>query len=188
MAKARAIGKRRKAVQNIRKITRTMQLIATARFQSAYNRAMASKPYVENITRLVEELSRAQGDIEHPLLRVNSEASHKTLIVLTSNRGLCGGYNSAVLRHALEYIRGEEAAGRTVDLHVVGKKGIAYFRFLNRKMAWTETRFEGTPQFADVESIAEKMMAAYTARQLDGVHVAYMRFASVGVQRPEVLQ
>ena len=65
MAKARAIGKRRKAVQNIRKITRTMQLIATARFQSAYNRAMATKPYVENITRLVEELSRAQGDIEH---------------------------------------------------------------------------------------------------------------------------
>lgn len=188
MAKARAIGKRRKAVQNIRKITRTMQLIATARFQSAYNRATATKPYVENITRLVGELSRAQGDIEHPLLRTNAEANKTALIILTSNRGLCGGYNSALLRAALEYIRGQEAAGRTVDLHVVGKKGIAYFKFLNRAMAWTETQLEGNAPFADVEKIAEKMMGAYTAGQVGGVYVAYTRFVSAGVQRPEVLQ
>jgi F-type H+-transporting ATPase subunit gamma len=188
MAKARAIGKRRKAVQNIRKITRTMQLIATARFQSAYNRATATKPYVENITRLVEELSRAQGDIEHPLLKANTEAHKTALIVLTSNRGLCGGYNSALLRAALEYVRGREAAGRTVDLHVVGKKGIAYFKFLNRNMAWTETRIEGNAPFAEVEHISEKMMGTYTAGQLGGVYVAYTRFVSAGVQRPEVLQ
>jgi F-type H+-transporting ATPase subunit gamma len=188
MAKAGAIGKRRKAVQNIRKITRTMQLIATARFQSAYKRATATKPYVENITRLVEELSRAQGDIEHPLLRANEESNKAVLIVLTSNRGLCGGYNSAVLRCAQEFSRSQEAANRTVDLYVVGKKGIGYLKFLNRKMAWTDTRFEGTPNFADVEAIAEKIMAAYVARQLVGVHVAYMRFMSAGVQRPEVMQ
>ncbi len=188
MAKARAIGKRCRAVQNIRKITRTMQLIATARFQSAFSRAMATKPYVENITKLVEQLSRAGAEIEHPLLRVNSEGHKSALIVITSNRGLCGGYNAALLRTAFGYIHGEEAADRRVDLHVVGKKGIAYFKFMDRAMAWTEGRLEGNPQFADIEHIAEKMIGAYTARQLDSVHVAYTRFVSASAQRPEVLQ
>lgn len=188
MAKARAIGKRRKAVQNIRKITRTMQLIATARFQSAYNRAMASKPYVESISRLVEELSRAQRDIEHPLMRVNNESGKAIVLVLTSNRGLCGGYNSALLRVAMEHIRSQEQAGRSVELHVVGKKGLAYFRFLGRPVAWSSTSFEGTPAFADVEGIATAMMDAYTARQVDAVHVAYTRFVSAGAQQAEVAQ
>ncbi len=188
MAKARAIAKRRKAVQNIRKITRTMQLIATARFQSAYNRAMATKPYVENITRLAQELSRAGGDVEHPLLRVNTESATTAVIVLTSNRGLCGSYNSAVLRMAREQIAAQEAAGKKVDLYVVGKKGIAYFRFLNQPTAWTSTQFEGNPAYADVEALASKMMDAYTARQLDSVQVVYTRFHSTASQRPEVLQ
>ena len=188
MAKARAIDRRRKAVRNIRKITRTMQLIATARFQSAYTRAVATKPYVENISRLIEEVSRSQGDIEHPLLRVNDQSKKTAIIVLTSTRGLCGGYNSALLRLALEHVRAEEAAGRTVELHTVGKKGISYFKFLNRKMAWTATTYEGPPAFADVEKIAENMMDAYSAQQFDAVHVAYTRFFSAAVQRPEVLQ
>nr|HQA00452.1 F0F1 ATP synthase subunit gamma [Phycisphaerae bacterium] len=164
MAKARAIGKRRKAVQNIRKITRTMQLIATARFQSAFNRATATKPYVESIARLVEELSRSQGDIGHPLLRTTEESGKSILLVLTSNRGLCGGYNAALLRVAMDHLRAEENAGREVELHVVGKKGIAYFRFLGRKIAWTATHFEGTPAYAEVEKIAQAMMDRYVAQ------------------------
>jgi F-type H+-transporting ATPase subunit gamma len=188
MAKARAIGKRRKAVQNIRKITRTMQLIATARFQSAFNRAMATKPYVENISRLVGELSRTQGEVEHPLLKVNENVNTSVLIVLTSNRGLCGGYNSALLRTALEHVRAEEAAGRAVDLHVVGKKGVSYFRFLNRKMVWTSSTFEGTPAFAEVEKIADAMMDAYAGVKVHSVQVAYTRFVSASMQRPELMQ
>ena len=187
MAKARAIGKRRKAVQNIRKITRTMQLIATARFQSAFNRATASKPYVENISRLVEELSRAQGDIEHPLLKVNQGANKSALLVISSNRGLCGGYNSALLRTALEAIREQEKIGRQVDLEAIGKKGIAYFKFLGRSIARSDSLFE-TPQFEEVEKIADRMISAYSAGQLDAVYVVYTRFQSVSSQRPEVLQ
>jgi F-type H+-transporting ATPase subunit gamma len=188
MAKARAIGKRRKAVQNIRKITRTMQLIATARFQSAYNRAMATKPYVENISRLVQELSRGQGDIRHPLLAANRQSGRSVLIVITSNRGLCGGYNSSVLRAGLDHIRARQEAGGTVDLHVVGKKGIAYFKFLNRPMAASEPGFEGNPSYDRVEKVADAMMEAYIAGRIDAVHVAYMRFVSAGSQQPEVLQ
>ena len=98
MAKARGITKRRKAVQNIRKITRTMQLIATARFQRAFNRAVATRPYTNKLTELVRDLAATQEQIEHPLLQVNSGTGRSILLVLTSNRGLCGGYNAGLLR------------------------------------------------------------------------------------------
>jgi F-type H+-transporting ATPase subunit gamma len=183
MAKARAIAKRRKAVQNIRKITRTMQLIATARFQAAFNRAMATKPYTQHITHLVEQLSSTEGDIEHPLLRVNTEAKRSILMVITSNRGLCGGYNAQLLRAAMEHVRQREAEGEQVDLHVIGKKGIAYFKFAKREMAWQSTEFEGPPQFSQVEPIATSLMDAYERREVDGVYVTFMRFVSAGSQQ-----
>ncbi len=188
MAKARAIVKRRKAVLNIRKITRTMQLIATARFQAALNRATAAKPYTERITELVEQLSRRQGDLEHPLLRRNTESRRSVLIVITSNRGLCGGYNASLLRGALEFLRAQEAAGQAVDIYAIGKKGISYFKFLNRPVARRETRFEDKPQIAEVEPIASELIEAYTKRQIDSVHVTYMRFVSVGTQKVHTMQ
>lgn len=188
MAKARAITKRRKAVQNIRKITRTMQLIATARFQAAYNRATATKPYTQRITELVERLSGDQTRIEHPLLRVNTESKRCVLLVLTSNRGLCGGYNAAILRAALEHLKSAERAGRSVDLHVMGRKGIGFFKFLNRPLAASDTRFEDKPRFEDVNAIAEQLIADYAGRKLDAVHVAYMKFVSTAVQRVTTLQ
>ncbi len=188
MAKARAIVKRRKAVVNIRKITRTMQLIATARFQAAYSRAIRTRPYTERITELVRQLSRDQSNLSHPLLRVNTESKRSRLIVITSNRGLCGGYNGGILRLSMDHLRARDAAGETVDLHVVGKKGVSYFKFLGRIPAWTSIQFEDKPQYAEIEPIASELMEAYERRQLDAVHVAYMRFFSAGVQRPQIMQ
>ncbi len=188
MAKARAIIKRRKAVMNIRKITRTMQLIATARFQAAYTRATRSRPYTERITELVRQLSRDQGEISHPLLQTNSESKRSQFIVITSNRGLCGGYNGGILRAAIGHLEHREQAGETVDIYAIGKKGISYLKFLGRPLAATDTRFEDKPQFSEVEPMATQLMDAYERREIDAVHVAYMRFFSTGVQRPQVLQ
>jgi len=188
MAKARAIDKRRKAVQNIRKITRTMQLIATARYQVAYTRAMASKPYTEGITQLVEQLSKGVGDLEHPLLRANTESKRSILIVVTSNRGMCGGYNSSLLRAAVEHVEAREAAGEQCDLYVIGKKGIGYFKFLKREMARTETKFEDKPQFADIEAMASELMDQYERQEIDAVYVTYMKFISAGSQRPTTMR
>jgi F-type H+-transporting ATPase subunit gamma len=180
MAKARAIVKRRKAVQNIRKITRTMQLIATARFQAAFNRATASKPYTEGVTRLVRELSEVSGDLDHALLKENSESKRSPHLVITSNRGLCGGYNAQLCRAALEQTKVLEASGQSVDLHVMGKKGMSFFRFQRKPMARTETRFEDKPQFSEVEPIAAELIDAYTEKKIDAVYVTYMKFISAG--------
>ena len=188
MAKARGIVKRRKAVQNIRKITRTMQLIATARFQAAFNRATACKPYTERLTQLMEQLSEHCGDVEHPLLALNTKAKRSVLLVLTSNRGLCGGYNAGLLRIALQHVKQSEGKNEAVDIHAVGKKGIAYFRFLGYKMASTRTDIEDKPQFAQVEPIANAMIEAYARKEVDSVHVTYCRFESTARQRPEIIQ
>ena len=101
MANKRVLVKRRKSVRNIRKITRTMQLIATARFQAAFNRATASKPYTEKLAELVGSLSSGSEGIDHPLLKPRDGATKSVLLVLSSNRGLCGGFNAGVLRVAL---------------------------------------------------------------------------------------
>src|SRR5688572_16131353 len=135
MANRRVLVKRRKAVRNIRKITRTMQLIATARFQAAFNRAVATKPYTEKLAELVEDLSRAAGSVDHPLLATHENVPRSALVVLTSDRGLAGGYNAGVLRAALTHIDEQTGRGVEPEIHMVGKKGIGYFRFLRRNVA-----------------------------------------------------
>jgi F-type H+-transporting ATPase subunit gamma len=110
-------------------------------------------------------------------------------VVITSNRGLCGGYNAGLLRAAMEQIRRSEGeAGAAVELHVCGKKGISYFNFQKRTMASKYTNFEDKPQFSEVEPIAESFMQRYTAGEIDSVHVAYVQFESTTTQRPNVLQ
>src|SRR5580698_5129502 len=108
MAKARAIVKRRKAVRNIRKITKTMQMISTAKFQKALKRSVGTKPYTKKVRELVGELAASIGDVEHPLLRnpQGAERSNKiALVVISSDRGLAGAYNGNVLRTANAFVK-----------------------------------------------------------------------------------
>ncbi len=188
MAKARALVKRRKAVRNIRKITRTMQMIATARFQKSRKRAAGSKPYAKKIRELVAELARNLGDVSHPLLRTPQEG-HQTgtiaLVVITSNRGLAGAYNGSVLRLATDFLRKQEAAGKKIELFVAGKKGVSYFNFQKRPIT-QRLEIGDTPKFEDVEKIADEFIKRFVAGQYDAVYIAYMNFISAGVQKAEV--
>jgi len=188
VANRRVLVKRRKSVRSIRKITRTMQLIATARFQAAYNRAVATKPYAEKLAELVADISRAAAGIDHPLLATHDEVQRSALVVLTSQRGLAGGYNANVLRAAIGHL--EEQEGRAIEtaVQMVGKKGIAFFRFLRRPMAEQRTDLADTPRFDEIEPIANDLMARFTRGEIASAHVAYMRFLSAGQQKPAVVQ
>lgn len=185
MANRRAIVKRRKSVRNIKKITRTMQLIATARFQAAMNRALASRPYVDKLAELVGDLAAAAGDYRHPLLET-PDADRSALVVLSSNRGLAGGYNAHLLRTAGEHIDGLAEQGVTSDTYMVGKKGISAFRFRSREMHEKLTTFDDKPTFEQVEPLAREVMGRFMGGEVSSVHVAYMRFISAGQQKPEV--
>jgi F-type H+-transporting ATPase subunit gamma len=183
MANRRVLVKRRQAARNIRKITRTMQLIATARFQAAHTRATAGKPYTEKLTQLMENLARAAGGLEHPLMAHNREAGRGALIVLTSDRGMCGGYNTNVLRAANEHLA---AADDPVDVSMVGKKGVAFFRFLGNELAEAISDLGDAPRFDQVEPLANRLMQRFAAGELATVDVAYTKFVSTARQRPVV--
>lgn len=190
MAKARAIVKRRKAVRNIRKITKTMQMIATAKFQKSLKRAVGTKPYTLKVRELVRELAAGVGNVEHPLLRrpgATDSTGRIALIVITSNRGLAGAYNGTVLRTAAAFIRRQEAQGRIIDLYVAGKKGASYFNFQRRPIAQRYDQFADMPRFSEVEQVANSFMQQFTSGALDSVHVAYMNFISTSTQKPDVL-
>ncbi|HYM85899.1 MAG TPA: F0F1 ATP synthase subunit gamma, partial [Pseudoxanthomonas sp.] len=116
MAKARALDKRRKSIRNIRKITRTMELIATARFKKAMDRAAAATAYTNRITRVVADLSQAGLEVSHPLLEAHPETKHAVLLVLTANRGLCGGYNGSIIRAAIPRLNELQAQGVSLRL------------------------------------------------------------------------
>ena len=189
MAKARAIVKRRKAVRNIRKITKTMQMIATAKFQKSLKRAVGTKPYTLKVRELVSELARTIGRVEHPLLRrptPETRTGKVVLVVVTSNRGLAGAFNGNVLRKANTFIREREAAGETVELQVIGKKGISYFNYQRRPIA-VKSEAKDVPAFDAVNRAIEPLIRRFVDGEIDAVHVAYTNFISTGVQRAEVL-
>src|SRR3954447_16093374 len=158
MAKARAIVKRRKAVRNIRKITKTMQMIATAKFQKALKRAVGTKPFTTKVRELVAELaSSVGGNVEHPLLRTVEGAGRTNrvaVLVITANRGLAGAYNGNVLRAANAFIKRQESEGKGVDLYAVGKKGITFFNYLKRPIKSRLAINMDNPTFAEVERAA----------------------------------
>jgi len=189
MAKARAIVKRRKAVRTIRKITKTMQMIATAAFQKALKRAVGTKPYTKKVRELVGELAASLGDqVEHPLLRKAQGSGHVAVLVITSDRGLAGAYNGSVLRTANHFIKAQEATGKKIDLYISGKKGINYFNFQKRPITKRLDQFAKAAKFADVERVADDFMQQFIDGKVDEVRVAYMNFVSTSSQKPEVMQ
>ena len=188
MANRRVLVKRRKAVRNTRKITRTMQLIATARFQAAFNRAMATKPFTRKLGELVADLARAAGGIDHPLLETHDDVPRSARVVITSDRGLAGGYNSNVLRAALAHIDELKERGIETDVKMIGKKGANYLRFLRRPMAEQVASLGDKPRFEKIAPIANALMDRFLRGEIASAYVAYMRFVSTGVQRPVVMQ
>ena len=189
MAKTREIKKRIKAVANIRRITKTMQMIATAKFAAALQRATATKPYTEGVFELVQELGATAGNISSPLIdgAPGSASKPELLLVISSDRGLCGAYNGNILRNAMRHLRELKANNKAVEVELVGKKGVAFFRYNGVPVAKSHTLGD-KPTFEDVERIAQDYMDRFSAGEFSAVRIAYMRFISAGKQTPEVLQ
>jgi F-type H+-transporting ATPase subunit gamma len=184
MAKPRAILKRKKAVQNIAKITRTMQLIATARFKRAFDRAVAARPYTDRLAAVVADLAAAAGDFRHPYLDTREPRRRVALLALASNRGLAGAYNSGIARLAVGEWRRAREEGVALDLVASGKKLASALRFQGATPSAVHTHIEDKPTFKAVEGVAAPLLAAYAAGELDEISVAYTKFESSARQRP----
>jgi F-type H+-transporting ATPase subunit gamma len=186
MAKARALDKRRKSIRNIRKITRTMELIATAKFKKAMDRATAATAYTRRITQVVADLAQSGLAVTHPLLEAREKVENAILLVLTANRGLCGGYNGNVVRLAMPRIQELRASVPQLQIEVSGKRGIAAMKYRKVATATTFTQFDDQPKFAEVEAIANRYLELYITGKLDRLDVVYTRFISSSKQTATV--
>jgi F-type H+-transporting ATPase subunit gamma len=186
MANARALDKRRKSIRNIRKITRTMELIATARFKKAMERAASATDYTKRITQVVADLAAAGLEVSHPLLEPRPEPKNCVLLVLTANRGLCGGYNGNALR--LSVSRRNELVEQLVDtrVDVSGKRGISGMKFRKVDVHKSFTQFDDQPKYTEVEPIANEYLQQYIAGEIDRLDVVYTQFISVARQQAVV--
>ena len=186
MANAKALDKRRKSVRNIRKITRTMELIATARLKKAMDRAVAATSYTQRITEVVTNLAKSGTEVQHPLLEDRQTTENATLIVLTGNRGLCGGYNGAVVRETINHHQKLAEQYDNVNLLISGKRGITNLSFRGLTADESYTHFDDQPKFDEVKPIADTLMEQFIAGKLDRLDVAYTRFISSSKQRAVV--
>jgi F-type H+-transporting ATPase subunit gamma len=188
MAQTREIKKRMVAVGTIQRITKTMQMIATAKFTAALQRAQATRPYTGRIRQLVAELSANAGELDHPLLRTESVAGGRELVlVIASDRGLCGAYNANVLRTALTHLRGLKNSGRDLTLEISGKKAVGFFEFAGIPIAEHHT-IGDKPSYDDIDALAGRFMQAFIDGEYDAVRVVSMRFISNARQVPQVVQ
>jgi F-type H+-transporting ATPase subunit gamma len=182
MAKARALDKRRKSIRNIRKITRTMELIATARYKKAMDRATAATAYTTRITQVVARLAEAGLQVSHPLLEPRPVVKTAVLLVLTANRGLCGGYNGSVVRVAAPRFQELKSSVSTVNVEISGKRGIAAMKYRKVQPSQTYADFNDQPAFEQVEPIAQRYLEDYATGKLDRLDVAYTKFVSAAKQ------
>lgn len=186
MAKTRELVRRRKAIANIKKITRTMELIATARFKKAMDRAAEAEAYTRKIAELAADLSASATDVKHPLMETRQQIKACRVLVLGSNRGLCGGYNAAILRVANTRIRELRTDGIALKLDLSGKRIISNFRYQQIPADNAYTKFEDKPKFEEVDEIANRYIREYISGEVDRVDVVYTKFLNAARQAATV--
>lgn len=193
MAKTREIKKRIKAVANIRRITKTMQMIATSKFARAQQASVASKPYTQTLFELVSQLAASLpsegGEAAHPLLATKRklDASAKELtLVITSDRGLCGPYNGSILRAASQLFKINPSTKAGL-IELIGKKGQGFFKFAGINVSEMHT-IGDKPSFEAVRAMAQEYTRKFLAGEVSTVRVVSMKYISAGKQVPTVLQ
>jgi F-type H+-transporting ATPase subunit gamma len=180
----RALRRRIRSVQSTKKITRAMELIAASRIVRAQQRVLAARPYIEQLTAVIANLSRAGAGLTHPLLETREPVSTVGVIVITADRGLCGGYNATMQRSAERAIAREQQAGRDYRLFAVGRKGNNFFRYRRYHVDGSYAGFSEAPTYEDARAIAADVMAKYESGEIDQAVLIYTRFLSLGSQRP----
>jgi F-type H+-transporting ATPase subunit gamma len=188
MAKGRELKGRIKSVENTRKITRTMEMVATSKMKRAQDRVVAARPYAAALGEVLSRLNSPELAERFPLLRRPARVRRAAVVLLTSNRGLAGGFNANLIKEARARVAELEAAGARVDVHVVGRKGIGYFRYVGRQLAAERTDVTDRPTAEDAASLVDGLMAEFVAGALDAVYVVHAKFNSALSTPPATLQ
>jgi F-type H+-transporting ATPase subunit gamma len=184
----RILRRRIKSVESTKKITRAMELIAATRVLKAQERANAARPYSDEITNVIADLIRAGAAKDHPLLQDNPDANTRAIICITSDRGLCGAYNSTMMRNTERRIKEIQAEGKQYALIVGGKKAQAYFRFRNYTIDEAFLAVTDNPTYEQARAIADAVIPRFESGELLSAEIAYWRFISAGAQEAVLRQ
>lgn len=187
-AELRALRRRIKSVNSTKKITKAMELIAASRITKARQAVESARPYAEGISRVIRDLAAESTIGQHPILQDRENPTTAAVIVITSDRGLAGAYNTNALRLAERVIEREVAAGLSVQLHTVGKKGDGYFRYRGYTPATTWEGVTDKPTYADAAAVAEPIVQAFIDTEVDRVFLIYTDFKSALTQTPNAVQ
>jgi F-type H+-transporting ATPase subunit gamma len=194
MAKPRELRRRIKSVQSTRKITKTMELVATSKLKRAQDRVVAARPYAAALAEVIGDLYAPELAERFPLLRQPAAGKgargRVALVVITANRGLCGAFNANLIREARRRIEQLEAegGGAGVDLHLIGKKGITYFKFAKRPAASQRTDIGDRPKAEHAAEIVGPLMTQFASGALDAVEVVFAQFKSAVSTPPTTLR
>jgi len=197
MANLRELRSRIKSVNSTKKITKAQELIATSRITKAQARVAASKPYAEEITKVLSELASASSSLDHPLLNERENPKRAAVLVVTSDRGMAGGYNSNVLKEAEELRQLLVSEGKEPVLYVLGGKGLSFYTFRERPVAGAWTGFSQEPRYTDAAKASRHLVELFmagsgsevpapngegTIEGVDELHIVYTRFVSMLTQ------
>ena len=171
MAKGRELKGRIKSVENTRKITRTMEMVAASKMKRATDRVAAARPYAVALGEMLRHVYTPELAEQFPLLRRPAQQRRVAMLVLTANRGLCGAFNSNLIKEARLRLAELEAQGASVELHIVGKKGIGFFKYLGKNIAAQRIDITDKPSAVDAASLVDDLMARFAVGDLDAVYV-----------------
>ncbi|NLE80608.1 MAG: F0F1 ATP synthase subunit gamma [Rhodococcus sp.] len=201
MANILELRSRIKSINSTKKITKAQEMIATSRITKAQARVAASKPYAEEITKVLSELASASSSLDHPLLNERANPKRAAVLVVTSDRGMCGGYNSNVLKQAEELLQLLRSEGKEPIVYVLGAKGLGYYTFRGRELGGSWTGFSQQPGYAVAAKASKHLVELFmagsgtdvasvngegTIEGVDELHIVYTKFVSMLTQSPEV--
>jgi F-type H+-transporting ATPase subunit gamma len=178
MAKGRELKGRIKSVENTRKITRTMEMVATSKMKRAQDRVVAARPFANSLTEVIANLYTPELAESFPLMRQPATIKKAAVILLTSNRGLAGAFNANLLKETRNLLARLGKQSVEPELHVVGKKGIGYFRYIGRAVASSRTDITGQPTVANAAELVDGLIERFASGEIDAVYVIYSKFNS----------
>ncbi len=187
MAGAKEIRSKIASIKNTQKITRAMEMVAASKMRKTQERMRASKPYASKIYDVVKHIARANSEYHHAFMQ-KRDVKRLGMIVVTSDRGLCGGLNANLLREAINTMRPFHNDGKEIDLCVIGRKGQAFFKRVGGRVLASVDHLGDTPSVKDLIGSVKVMLDAYYQGEIDGLYIIYNEFVNTMTQSPSVKQ
>ena len=188
MAGSKEIRTKIKSVENTRKITKAMEMVAASKMRKAQERMTAARPYAEKIRAVAAHLSHAQSEYKHPFLIQRENVKNIGIIIVTSDKGLCGGLNTNVLRSSISQIKDWEKAGKKVQVSAIGNKAISFMGRVGANIKSQVSGMGDTPHMEDLFGAVKVMLDSFTNGEIDQLHICYTKFINTMKQEPNMEQ